>query len=114
MGEGKAFRHAMASGNAGVGSSSSSASSSKTKGKVADKLNLEKANRYKPPETLLFHSSTEYRIRCFVGPTRIGRGCSLSVGMDTAIKVTLKLAWDVWLKLHPTETCPWDFGALDG
>ena len=104
MGEGRAFRQSMASGNAGVGASSSGASSSRSQGKVADKLNLEKANRYKPPETTLFHSPTEYRIWCFIGPTRIGRGCNLSVGMDTAIRVTLKLAWEVWLKLHSTDT----------
>ena len=102
----------MASGTAGV--RRPSAPGQRAVWTVAGKLNLIKANLYKPPECVLFHDAIENRIRCFVGPNRIGRQCHLAVGIDMAIRVTLKQAWDLHLRSHPGTTCPWNFGELQG
>ena len=102
----------MASGNPGVTSSGAS-SSVGSSGKVTQKLNLVKAATYKPPRTVMFHEPKEDRIRCFYGPNRIGRSCGLAVGLDTALRVVLKLAWGLHTRAHPTEECPWDFGSLE-
>ena len=108
--EGKSFRHAVASGNAGV--RRPSAPGPRVGGTVAGKLNLTKAALYMPPECVLSHDAIENRIQCFVGPNRIGRQCHLAVGIHMAIRVTLKQAWDLHLRAHPGTACPWNFGEL--
>ena len=77
---------------------------------MSGKLHMQKAAKYKPPHTILFHDPKDNRIRCFYGPNRIGRSCNLAVGLDTALRVVLKLAWGLHTRANPTEVCPWDFG----
>ena len=108
--EGRSFKHAVASGDAGV--RAPSAPSHALGGKVSGKLSLTKANLYKPPECVLFHDPKDNRIRCFVGPNRVGRQCHLAVGIDMAIRVCLRQAWELHLRAHPGSECPWDFGEL--
>ena len=122
--EARAFREIVSSGNAGFGgapgssaSFSGAAAASVAGGHVMQELSLAKANMYKPPQTILFHEPSKCRIRCYVGPSRSGRGCNLqpglpSVGMDQAIWVVLTQAWALHTRAHPNEPCPWDFSDL--
>ena len=110
--EGKVFREAMSSGNAGLAASSSSGKSSGG-GKVMQKLDLKKANVYKPPHTVLFHDPLQCRIRGFYGATRIGRGCGLAVGLDGEIRVVLEQMWALHERSFPRQKCPWDFSKVD-
>ena len=86
---GRSLREAVNSGNAGF-SVPSAPSSVPGTGKVTAKLNLAKANAYKPPTTVLFHDPVNARIRGFYGPKRISRQCNLVYGIDNALRSVLQ------------------------
>ena len=114
--EARTFREAVSSGNAGVGGSSASSSEAAsgvvTSGHAMQKLNLVKANMYKPPQTILFRYPTTSGIQCYIGPNLVARGCNLAVLIDVAIRVVLTRGWALHIKANPAEVCPWDFGDL--
>ena len=105
--EGRAFREALESGNAGV------PALSKAKvhvgREVKQRLDLTTCKRYTPPSTVLFHDTKANRIRGYYGPDRISHGCQLSYGLDIAIRVVLEWCWARHIDFHPDQTCPYIF-----
>ena len=62
--EGKAFRHAVESGNAGVPAQEQR--SLPTGRAVTQRLDLTVAKRYAPPDVMLYHETTQDRIKGFL------------------------------------------------
>ena len=104
----KYFKHAVESGNAGVPSHDKIP---QRKGRaVLQRLDLTNAKRYAPPDVMIYHETTQNRIKGFLDR---GRGqshsCAMAYGLDVALRVVLVWCWDRHIERHPSETCPFDF-----
>ena len=106
--EGKAFRHVVDSGNAGVPAQEQR--SLPTGRAVTQRLDLTVAKRYAPPDVMLYHETTQDGIKGLLGRGR-GRShsCSMAYGLDVALRVVLVWCWDRHLERNPGQTCPFDF-----
>ena len=104
-----AFRQAVVSGEAGLPAQSSDGPQIGTK--VQQKLDLNKAKKYAPPQSQLHHCPFSERIRgfCMWLDHRPSHGCSLSFSQDVACRVVLEWLWMMWRQSHPEQPIPFEF-----
>ena len=70
------------------------------------KLDLNKARKYAPDQSVLHHCPLSERIRGFCQwlPARDSHGCSLCWGQDVACRVVLEWLWTMWSFFESGET----------